>query len=86
MATVRTISVQVKEYDKCDGCTQCVHNETYPATWIGSTERTIRNFLAGGDYSEGDGERYVEIYIEGDYHGIYTAPEIRRFKHREGTL
>jgi hypothetical protein len=82
-----TISIKLKEYDLWDGCTQCVLNETFPATWLGSTERTVRNLLAGGDYSEGSDNRYVEAYkADGSYIGMYTAPRIRRFKHRTGTL
>lgn len=85
--STKTIWVEVKEYDNVDGCTQCVQRGEFQATWLGSTEATVRNLLAGGDYSEGDGEkRYVEIEIGGKYHGSYTASQIRRFRHRAGTL
>ena len=82
---MKTISLQVKEYDLWDGCIACVNNDVYPATWLGNTERTVRNFLAGGDYSEGDEERFVEVYIGDRLHGTYSAPRIRRFRHRAGT-
>lgn len=82
-----TATEKTAEYDDVDGCTQCVQRGDYQATWLGSAEATVRNCLAGGDYSEGDGEkRYVEVAIGGVYHGSYTASRIRRFRHRPGTL
>jgi hypothetical protein len=80
-----TISLRVKEYDTWDGCSACVNNEIYTATWLGNTEKTVRNFLAGGDYSVGDDKRYVEVYVNCQLHGEYSAPRIRRFRHRAGT-
>lgn len=83
----KEVMVHLKEYDCVDGCTQCVQSDYYPATWLGSMEKTVRNLLAGGDYSDGDGEtRYVEVFIDGRWHGTYTAARIRRFRHRPGTL
>lgn len=84
-ATQTTLKVQLKEYDDVGGCTECVHFGNYDATRLATTEATVRNFLAGGDYSEGGSERYVEVYISGNLHGTYTAPQIRRFRHRAGT-
>ena len=84
-ATKKTIKLRLSENDLVDGCRECVHFGDYEADWLGSTERTIRNFLAGGDYSEGGSERHVEVSIGGVVHGIYTAPQIRRFRHRAGT-
>jgi hypothetical protein len=85
----KIISLKVKEYDLWAGCIQCVNNEVFPADWLGDTESTVRNFLAGGDYSEGDENRRVEVSVitanVGQYHATYSAPQIRRFKHRAGT-
>lgn len=87
--STRTISLRLKEYDRWDGCVQCVNNEVFAADWLGSTERTVRNFLAGGDYSKGGEDRTVEVSIvaaDGEqYHATYSAPQIRRFRHRAGT-
>lgn len=82
---MKTMELRVKEYDMVDGCSQCVHNECYQASKLKTTEATVRNFLAGGDYSEGTEDRYVEVYIGGEYHGLYTAPRIRKFSHKSGT-
>ena len=89
MTATHKITLRCKEYDKWDGCVQCVNNEIFAADWIGSTESTVRNFLAGGDYSEGGDDRTVEVSVvtgtEEKYHSSYSAPQIRRFKHRAGT-
>jgi hypothetical protein len=86
---MKTVSLEIKEYDYWDGTIQCVHNDIYPTEWLGSTERTVRNFLAGGDYSEGDDNRTVEVsVVNGDdetYHASYSAPQIRRFRVRAAT-
>jgi len=77
-----TITLDIHEYNRVDGYTQSVQRDRYPADWLGTTEKTVRNFLAGGSY-DGSEERYVEVSIikfgEIEYHGSYTAPQIRRF-------
>jgi hypothetical protein len=77
---MKTIEIKVKEYSEHHGYADCVFHDDFTARWLGSTERTVRAFLAEGDYSEGGTERYVEVYIAGKLHGIYDAPQIRRFR------
>lgn len=84
MKIMSNIELHIKEYDLVDGFSECVHAETYHARWLGRTERTVRAFLAGGDYSEGDDNREVYVTFRGRTFR-YTAPQIRRFRRVHGT-
>jgi hypothetical protein len=71
--------LKLKEYDEWDGSpgtSQCVHFDYHEIDDL--SDRTIRRFLAEGDYSEGGDERYVEVYHGERLVATYTAPEIRR--------
>ncbi len=52
---MKTIEIKVKEYSEHHGYADCVFHDDFTARWLGSTERTVRAFLAEGDYSEGRG-------------------------------
>lgn len=83
---MKTVTLRIKEYDRWDGCIQCTQNNVWVVDWLGGMERTIRNFLAGGDYSCGDEDRTVEVYVvsaDGErHHATYSAPRIRKFNRR----
>ena len=71
-----TKKIRLDEYDLVNGLTECVHFDYYELPDL--SERTIKRFLAEGDYSEGGSERYVEVYFGDDRIGSWSAPEIRR--------